>query len=204
MKEQDKKTEVMNIEMPVTLKMGDLMSEEEFFQFCQMNDTLEFERDSQGNIILMSPSGSFTGNFNSRISGYLFVWNENSHLGEVFDSSTGFTLPNGAVRSPDVSWVKSEKWNLITESQKEQFAPVCPDFVVEIRSKSDGLKYLQNKMEEYISNGTQLGWLIDRFEEKVYVYRITGGIFIHDTLNVKLSGETILPGFVLDLGSLIK
>ena len=194
----------MNIEMPVTLKMGDLMSEEEFFQFCQMNDTLEFERDSQGNIILMSPTGSFTGNFNSRISGYLFVWNENSHLGEVFDSSTGFTLPNGAVRSPDVSWVKSEKWNLITESQKEQFAPVCPDFVVEIRSKSDGLKYLQNKMEEYISNGTQLGWLIDRFEEKVYVYRITGGIFIHDTLNVKLSGETILPGFVLDLGSLIK
>jgi len=204
MKEQDKKTEVMNIEMPVTLKMGDLMSEEEFFQFCQMNDTLEFERDSQGNIILMSPTGSFTGNFNSRISGYLFVWNENSHLGEVFDSSTGFTLPNGAVRSPDVSWVKSEKWNLITESQKEQFAPICPDFVVEIRSKSDGLKYLQNKMEEYISNGTQLGWLIDRFEEKVYVYRITGGIFIHDTLNVKLSGETILPGFVLDLGSLIK
>ena len=204
MKEQDKKTEVMNIEMPVTLKMGDLMSEEEFFRFCQMNDTLEFERDSQGNIILMSPTGSFTGNFNSRISGYLFVWNENSHLGEVFDSSTGFTLPNGAVRSPDVSWVKSEKWNLITESQKEQFAPVCPDFVVEIRSKSDGLKYLQNKMEEYISNGTQLGWLIDRFEEKVYVYRITGGIFIHDTLNVKLSGETILPGFVLDLGSLIK
>jgi len=194
----------MNIEMPVTLKMGDLMSEEEFFRFCQMNDTLEFERDSQGNIILMSPTGSFTGNFNSRISGYLFVWNENSHLGEAFDSSTGFTLPNGAVRSPDVSWVKSEKWNLITESQKEQFAPVCPDFVVEIRSKSDGLKYLQNKMEEYISNGTQLGWLIDRFEEKAYVYRSGGEIFIHDTLNVKLSGETTLPGFVLDLGSLIK
>ena len=194
----------MNIEMPVTLKMGDLMSEEEFFQFCQMNDTLEFERDSQGNIILMSPTGSFTGNFNSRISGYLFVWNENSNLGESFDSSTGFTLPNGAVRSPDVSWVKSEKWKLITENQKEGFAPICPDFIVEIRSKSDGLKYLQNKMEEYISNGTQLGWLIDRFEEKVYVYRANGEIIIHDTLNVKLSGETTLPGFILDLGSLIK
>ena len=194
----------MNIEMPVTLKMGNLMSEVEFFQFCQMNDTLEFERDSQGNIILMSPTGSFTGNFNSRISGYLFVWNENSHLGEAFDSSTGFTLPNGAVRSPDVSWVKSEKWDLITENQKEGFAPICPDFVVEIRSKSDGLKYLQNKMEEYISNGTQLGWLIDRFEEKVYVYRATGEIFIHDTLNVNLSGEATLPGFVLDLGSLIR
>ena len=196
--------EVMNIEMPVTLKMGDLMSDEEFFQFCQMNDTLEFERDSHGNIILMSPTGSFTGNFNSRISGYLFVWNENSRLGESFDSSTGFTLPNGAVRSPDVSWVKSEKWNLITQNQKEQFAPICPEFVIEIRSKSDGLKYLQNKMEEYISNGTQLGWLIDRFEEKVYVYRAGGEISINETLNVKLSGETTLPGFVLDLGSLIK
>ena len=194
----------MNIEMPVTLKMGDLMSEEEFFQFCQMNDTLEFERDSQGNIILMSPTGSFTGNFNSRISGYLFVWNENSNLGESFDSSTGFTLPNGAVRSPDVSWVKSEKWKLITKNQKEGFAPICPDFIVEIRSKSDGLKYLQNKMEEYIGNGTQLGWLIDRFEEKVYLYRVNGEIIIHDTLNVKLSGETTLPGFILDLGSLIK
>ena len=194
----------MNIEMPVTLKMGDLMSEEEFFQFCQMNDTLEFERDSQGNIILMSPTGSLTGGFNSRILIELGIWNKKKYLGITFDSSTGFTLPNGAVRSPDVSWIKSDKWNLITESQKEQFAPICPDFVVEIRSKSDGLKYLQNKMDEYISNGTQLGWLIDRFEEKVYVYRAGEAVFIHDTLNVKLSGETILPGFVLDLGSLIK
>jgi len=194
----------MNIEMPVTLKMGDLMSEEEFFQFCQMNDTLEFERDSQGNIILMSPTGSFTGEFNSRILIELGIWNKENYLGTTFDSSTGFTLPNGAVRSPDVSWVKSEKWKLITENQKEGFAPICPDFIVEIRSKSDGLKYLQNKMEEYISNGTQLGWLIDRFEEKVYVYRANGEIIIHDTLNVKLSGETTLPGFILDLGSLIK
>ena len=194
----------MNIEMPVTLKMGDLMSEEEFFQFCQMNDTLEFERDSQGNIILMSPTGSFTGNFNSRISGYLFVWNENSNLGESFDSSTGFTLPNGAVRSPDVCWIKQERWDSLNRSQQEGFAPICPDFVMEIRSKSDGLKYLQNKMEEYISNGTQLGWLIDRFENKVYVYSRGKEVFIHDTLHVKLSGESTLPGFVLDLGALIK
>ena len=194
----------MNIEMPVTLKMGDLMSEEEFFQFCQMNDTLEFERDSQGNIILMSPTGSFTGGFNSRILIELGIWNKENYLGITFDSSTGFTLPNGAVRSPDVCWKKNDRWDSLDKESQEQFAPVCPDFVVEIRSKSDGLKYLQNKMEEYISNGTQLGWLIDRFEEKIYVYRTGGDIFIHDTLNVKLSGETILPGFVLDLGSLIK
>ena len=194
----------MNIEMPVTLKMGDLMSEEEFFQFCQMNDTLEFERDSQGNIILMSPTGSFTGGFNSRILIELGIWNKENYLGITFDSSTGFTLPNGAGRSPVVCWIKNDRWDSLDKESQEQFAPVCPDFVVEIRSKSDGLKYLQNKMEEYISNGTQLGWLIDRFEEKIYVYRTGGDIFIHDTLNVKLSGETTLPGFVLDLGSLIK
>lgn len=194
----------MNIEMPITLKMGDLMSDEEFFQFCQMNDTLEFERDSQGNIILMSPTGSFTGNFNSRISGYLFMWNENAGLGEAFDSSTGFTLPNGAVRSPDASWIKQERWDLIDQEQKEKFAQIYPDFVVEIRSKSDGLKYLLDKMEEYISTGTRLGWLIDRFDNKVYIYNADKSIIIHDTLNVKLSGESVLPGFVLDLEKLMK
>jgi Uma2 family endonuclease len=107
----------MNISTPVTLRMGELMNEEDFFQFCQMNDTLEFERDSHGNIILMSPTGSFTGNLNFRISGNLFIWNENSRLGEAFDSSTGFTLPNGAVRSPDASWIKNERWNLVTDEQ---------------------------------------------------------------------------------------
>jgi len=194
----------MNIEMPVTLKMGELMSGEEFFQFCQMNDTLEFERDSIGNIIVMSPTGSFTGNFNLKISLELGIWNKETGLGEVFDSSTGFTLPNGAVRSPDVSWIKEEKWALLNQADKEKFAPVCPDFVIEIRSKSDDIKYLQNKMGEYIDNGTQLGWLIDRFDNKVYIYSSRKTMFVHDTLDLKLSGETVLPGFVLDLGALMK
>ena len=194
----------MNIEMPVTLKMGELMSGEEFFQFCQMNDTLEFERDSNGNIIVMSPTGSFTGNFNLKISLELGIWNKETGLGEVFDSSTGFTLPNGAVRSPDVSWIKEEKWALLSQADKEKFAPVCPDFVIEIRSKSDDIKYLQNKMGEYIDNGTQLGWLIDRFDNKVYIYSSRKTMFVHDTLDLKLSGETVLPGFVLDLGALMK
>ena len=194
----------MEILMPVTLKTGNLMSEEKFFQFCRMNDTLEFERDSHGNIILMSPTGSFTGNFNLRISGFLFLWNETFRLGEVFDSSTGFTLPNGAVRSPDVSWIRNERWNALSEKQQEGFAPVCPDFVIEIRSKSDDLKYLQNKMEEYISNGTSLGWLIDRFENKVYIYRPDHNIEVYDSLQVVLSGETVLPEFTLDLASIIK
>src|SRR5687768_1710317 len=107
----------MDMPMPVTMKMGDLMSEEEFFQFCQMNDTLKFERDSQGNIILMSPTGSVTANFNIGIASQLYNWNEASALGEAFDSSAGFTLPNGAVRSPDASWVTSSRWNNLSNDQ---------------------------------------------------------------------------------------
>ncbi|WAC15473.1 Uma2 family endonuclease [Dyadobacter pollutisoli] len=180
------------------------MSEEEFFQFCQMNDTLEFERDSQGNIILMSPTGSFTGNFNLKVSMEVGIWNKENGLGEVFDSSTGFTLPNGAVRSPDVSWVRQERWDMLSQDQKEGFAPICPDFVIEIRSKSDGLKYLLDKMLEYIANGSQLGWLIDRFESKVYVYNADKSVVIHESLQVMLSGESVLPGFTLNLGAVIK
>ncbi|MCE7066439.1 Uma2 family endonuclease [Dyadobacter sp. CY326] len=194
----------MDMPMPVTMKMGDLMSEEEFFQFCQMNDTLEFERDSQGNIILMSPTGLFTGGFNSKVTAELVIWNKENQLGEVFDSSAGFTLPNGAVRSPDVSFVISEKWDALSEDQQETFGHVCPDFVIEIRSKSDGLGYLQDKMREFIDNGTQLGWLIDRFDNKIHIYRADKSVFVHDTLNVTLSGEDVLPGFSLNPAALLK
>ncbi|HEV7383198.1 MAG TPA: Uma2 family endonuclease, partial [Dyadobacter sp.] len=134
----------------------------------------------------------------------LGIWNKETGLGEVFDSSTGFTLPNGAVRSPDVSWIQKEKWASLSQADREKFAPVCPDFVVEIRSKSDDIKYLQHKMGEYIDSGTQLGWLIDRFDNKVYIYSSRKTMFVHDTLNLELSGEEVLPGFELDLGTLIK
>ncbi|TLU98990.1 Uma2 family endonuclease [Dyadobacter luticola] len=194
----------MNIEMPVTLKMGDLMSEDEFFQFCQMNDTLEFERDSHGNIILMSPTGSFTGGFSSKVLIELGIWNKENHLGVVFDSSTGFTLPNGAVRSPDISWIKEGRWEALTEEEQEKFAPICPDFVIEIRSKSDELNYLLDKMNEYVANGAKLGWLIDRFDKKVYVFEPGQSIVIYDNLDILLPGEPILPGFTLDLGSIMK
>ena len=190
--------------MPVTMKMGDLMSEEEFFQFCQMNDTLEFERDSQGNIILMSPTGIFTGGFNSRVTTELGIWNNENQLGEVFDSSTGFTLPNGAVRSPDVAFVLREKWDALPEDELETFGHVCPDFVIEIRSKSDGLPYLQDKMKEFIANGTKLGWLIDRFDNKIHIYKADQSVVVHETLDVMLSGEDILPGFSINPSSLIK
>ncbi len=192
------------MEMPITLKTEGVMTEEEFFRFCQMNDTLEFERDANQNIIVMSPTGSFTGGFNSKILIELGIWNKEAELGEVFDSSTGFTLPNNAVRSPDVSWIQNEKWSALNKEQKEQFAPICPDFVIEVRSKSDSLKYLQDKMEEYLLNGSQLGWLIDRFENKIYIYRANSNMELIESLDVKLSGESILPGFVLDLALIIK
>lgn len=193
----------MDISMPVTLRMGDLMSDEEFFQFCQINDTLEFERDSQGNIIVMSPTGSFGGNFNTHFVAAVYNWNKDSGLGEVFDSSTGFTLPNGAVRSPDASWIRAERWGRLSDGEKERFAPICPDFVVEVRSKSDEPKYLFDKMTEYVANGARLGWLIDRFEKKAYVFRQDGTVETVE-INAVLSGEDVLPGFSLDLGELIR
>lgn len=194
----------MELQLPMTLKMGNLMSEEKFFQFCQMNDTLQLERDSKGNVIVMSPTGSFTGNLNSRILVFLFMWNEQTAAGQVFDSSTGFTLPNRAVRSPDVSWVRKERWDSLSAEQQEKFAPVSPDFVIEIRSKSDGLRYLIDKMDEYIANGTQLAWLIDRFDKKVHIYKADRSIAIHESIQVKLSGESVLPGFELDLAEILK
>lgn len=192
------------MEMPITLKAEGVMTEAEFFRFCQMNDTLAFERDANQNIVVMSPTGSFTGGFNSQILIELGIWNKKTDSGVIFDSSTGFTLPNSAVRSPDVSWVRNEKWNELSKEQKEQFAPICPDFVIEVRSQSDSLKYLQNKMEEYMLNGTQLGWLIDRFENKAYIYREKNDIELIESLHIQLYGESVLPGFILNLALILK
>ncbi|MBB5284642.1 Uma2 family endonuclease [Rhabdobacter roseus] len=192
------------MENPVILKMGDIMNEEEFFRFCQMNDTLNLERDQYGNIIVMSPTGSNTGSFNLHLASSLYNWNlAQDFPGEVFDSSTGFTLPNGAVRSPDVSWVRKEKWEVLSPEDKERFAPVCPDFIIEVRSQSDELPALRDKMEEYIANGCQLGWLIDRFNQEVSVYRPQQSVEQFDTLAIRLSGEPVLPGFEIDLKKII-
>ncbi|MCE7041907.1 Uma2 family endonuclease [Dyadobacter sp. CY312] len=189
--------------MPVTLKVGDIMSEDEFFRFCRMNDMLDFERDSNGNIIFMSPTDSFTGSFNSDILIEIGVWLHSHKVqGKLFDSSTGFTLPNGAVRSPDISWVSRAKWDGLSKENKEKFAPVCPEFIVEVRSKSDDLKYLLNKMEEYMNNGCQLGWVIDRFEEKVYVYALNQEVVRYESIDIELRGEPLFPGLVLDLSAI--
>ena len=138
---------------------------------CLVNRDLRIERTASGEVIIMSPAFSDTGNRNFKIAVQLGNWAEEDGTGETFDSSAGFTLPNGATRSPDVSWIKLERWNALTEEQKASFAPICPDFVIELRSSSDTLKGLQKKMQEYIDNGVSLGLLIDRKNRKVYIYR---------------------------------
>lgn len=181
------------------------MSEDEFFRFCQMNDTLSFERDSEGNIILMSPAGSLSDRFNSKILIAFGSWLEQHNVsGSVFGPSAGFTLPNGAVRSPDVAWVSQQKWDALSEAEQERFAPVCPDFVIEVRSKTDSIIYLQNKMQEYLANGCRLAWLIDRYGKKVYVYKPGCAIIEHSSLDIQLSGEPLFPGFVLNLSEMEK
>lgn len=154
---------------PSTFKLKIDLTDEQFFQMCQKNRDYRFERTASGELLIMPPTGSDTGNRNFDIVVELGIWNKQPKLGKGFDSSTGFTLPNGAERSPDASWVKIERWNALTPEQQEKFAPICPDFVVELRSRSDSLKELQEKMPEYIENGAQLGWLIDRKNKQVEI-----------------------------------
>ncbi|MEH2062986.1 MAG: Uma2 family endonuclease [Nostoc sp.] len=181
-----------------TLKLKIDLTDEQFFQMCQKNRDYRFERTASGELLIMPPTGSDTGNRNFDMVVELGIWNKQTKLGKGFDSSTGFTLPNGAERSPDASWVKIERWNALTPEQQEKFAPICPDFVVELRSLSDSLKDLQEKMQEYIENGAQLGWLIDRKNKRVEIYRPGKDVEILDN-PATLSEENVLPRFVLDL-----
>ncbi len=184
--------------LPSTLTLKIDLTDEQFFQMCQKNRDYRFERTASGELLIMPPTGSDTGNRNFDMVVELGIWNKQTKLGKGFDSSTGFTLPNGAERSPDASWIKIERWNALTPEQQEKFAPICPDFVVELRSRSDSLKELQEKMQEYIENGAQLGWLIDRKNKRVEIYRPGKDVEILEN-PASLSGENVLPGFVLDL-----
>ncbi|WP_443096396.1 Uma2 family endonuclease [Sphaerospermopsis reniformis] len=187
-------TVMVNIPTTITLKI----SHEQFLDLALANRDLQLERNATGELIIMPPTGSYTGKRNFDIAGQLWFWNRQTKLGEAFDSSTGFHLPNGSDRSPDAAWVKQEKWDTLSLEQKETFAPICPDFVLELRSKTDSLEKLQSKMREYIENGASLGWLIDQKNQRVEIYRPGKDVEIleHPT---SLSGEDILPGFILDL-----
>jgi Uma2 family endonuclease len=177
------------------------ITDEQFFQLCQKNSDLRFERSAQGDITIMTPAGSETGLFNSDLNGNLWNWNRRKKLGVTFDSSAGFKLPNGADRSPDSSWILKERWEALTPEQRSRFAPICPDFVMELMSPSDSLKVTQAKMQEYQDNGARLGWLINRKDKQVEIYRIGQPVEVLQSPTT-LSGEDVLPEFILELASL--
>ncbi len=177
------------------------LSDDQFYQLCRNNPDLKFERNTHGELIIMPPTGGETGRRNSSLITDVTLWNRKTQLGQVFDSSTCFKLPNGADRSPDVSWIRQDRWDALTPEQKEKFPPICPDFVIELMSPSDTLKTVQAKMQEYIDNGLQLGWLLNRKDRQVEIYRPEQPVEILRS-PISLSGEPILPGFILDLGSI--
>ncbi len=178
------------------------LTNQKLYQLCQINKDIQIERTYKGDLIIMAPTGGGTGRKNIRISARLDNWNRKNKLGVAFDSSTGFTLPNESMRSPDVSWIKAERWEQLTEEEQEGFAPICPDFVIELMSPSDSLKKTQEKMQEWMENGCRLGWLIDRKNENVYIYRANGSISVLESFNGVAPGEDVLPGFELDLREL--
>lgn len=186
------------IALSSTLELKIDLTDEQFWQLCQNNRDYRFERTASGELIIMPPTGSETGNRNIKIAAQLEVWSSQNNLGLAFDSSSGFKLPNGANRSPDASWIRRDRWDALTAEEQQGFAPICPDFVIELRSKSDSLKELQEKMQEYIDNGASLGWLIDRKNKRVEIYRPLKDVEILENPE-SVSGEDVLPGFVLNL-----
>lgn len=177
------------------------LTDEQFYQLCQANRNVRFERTAEGELIVMPPTGGETGDRNSEMNFQLRAWNKQTRLGKVFDSSTGFKLPNGADRSPDAAWVRLERWEALTPEQRQKFPPLAPDFVIELRSATDELKPLQAKMQEYRDNGVRLGWLLDPQKRIVEIYRIGIDVEVIQSPTT-LSGEDVLPGFVMDLSEI--
>ncbi|MEC4807363.1 MAG: Uma2 family endonuclease [Jaaginema sp. PMC 1080.18] len=190
-------TQTLLLNLPKTVKLH--VTPEQFTSLAACNRELQLERTAKGELIVNPPTGWETGERNRSIIGQLDRWYEdNGRLGKAFDCSTGFTLPNSAICSPDACWISQERWDALTDEQKTTFPQICPDFVVELRSESDTLKSLQEKMQEYMENGARLGWLIDPKNRTVAVYRV--GLEIKTLSNpTELSGEEIVPGFVLSL-----
>ncbi len=173
-------------------------SDEQFYQLCQINENWRLEQTAQGELIIMPPVGGISGNRESDLNADLVIWNRQTQLGKVFSSSTIFMLPNGGKRSPDVAWIANWRWETLTLEEQEKFVPLCPDFIIELRSRTDPLNQLQEKMQEYLNSGLQLGWLIDPQNQQVEIYRQNQPVEMR-TLPTTLSGESILPGFTLAL-----
>lgn len=190
---------------PITLsfptKFG--FTDDQLFEFCQANRELKIERSAEGKLLIMTPAGGRTSSKNSTIIASLWNWNNAHQTGKVFDSSGGFKLPNNAMRAPDAAWVKRERWEELTEEDQKKFPPLCPDFIIELKSENDAFSDLKSKMQEWMDNGCSLAWLIDADAEKAYIYRPGKTPEEIKGFNRKLSGEAVLKGFELDL-SLLK
>ncbi|MDE2938563.1 MAG: Uma2 family endonuclease [Chloroflexota bacterium] len=187
---------------PIVLKLPPAvpLTDDVFFELCALNNDLRIELSARGDVELMAPTGGTTGNRNGRIFIRLGIWAESEGSGEAFDSSTGFKLPNGAVRSPDGAWVLKSRWETLSHEEQEGVPSINPDFVIELRSPSDPLRLAMAKMEEYMENGVRLGWLIDRLDRRrrVYIYRPNTPVEILEAPE-SISGDPELPGFTLEL-----
>ena len=178
------------------------MTEDEFFDFCQANSQLKFERRADGTIEYMALTGGDTGRRNTKLISRLDRWAEESGLGLVFDSSTGFRLPSGAVRSPDAAWVSTAAWEALTDAERAKFPPLCPEFVVELLSASDSVSALMHKAQEFLDNGCRLVWLLVPKTETARIYRADGSVSVVKSFDETLSGEDVLPGFAFALNTL--
>jgi Uma2 family endonuclease len=174
------------------------ITDEQFYRLCQANPDVKLERSAAGDLIVMAPTGGETGSYNSEINAEFVIWNRQARLGKVFDSSTCFKLPKGGERSPDVAWVSLEQWNRLSREQQRKFPPIAPDFVLELLSPTDSLEKTQAKMQEYMNSGVRLGWLIDRDDRNVEIYRLNPSVEVLRDPK-QLSGQDVLPGFVLDM-----
>ncbi|MFS8881970.1 Uma2 family endonuclease [Synechococcus sp. R55.3] len=184
----------------LTLNLSPLitLSRADFIRLCAANPDLKLERTAQGELVIMSPTGGETGNLNFEIAGEVYLWNRQSGRGKSFDSSTGFSLPSGSDRSPDLAWIPIEKWEALDPSVRQGFLPLCPDFVVEILSPTDSWIQTQAKMQEYMDNGCRLGWLLDPKAKRVMIYRQGQAPELVEDPET-LSGEDVLPGFTLPI-----
>jgi Uma2 family endonuclease len=186
----------------LVLDMSSLLTldDDRFWQLCQQNPDVQLERSPQGTLMIMAPTGGETGYRNGRLTQQLCNWTDRqgAGLGLAFDSSTGFKLPNGAIRSPDASWVRRDRWEALSPEARSRFVPLCPDFVVELMSPSDDLSTTQAKMQDYRDNGAQLGWLIDRVDRRIYVYQPDRDPLCLEAPEA-IAADPVLPGFVLDL-----
>jgi len=185
---------------PVVLRLQPVinLTDDQLYELCLLNRDWRIEHTAQGDLAIMPPTGGETGDQNAEITFQLRLWGKGDQTGTTFDSSTGFKLPNGATRSPDAAWVRRSRLAVLTREQKRKFLPLCPDFVIKLRSSTDNLKTLQDKMQEWMDNGAQLGWLINPIERRVYVYTPQCQPECLDN-PTRVSGDPVLAGFVLDL-----